>query len=300
MNRRQSLLAVATAPALAAAAGPELRPRPALPVINQATACDGTRLACRSYGEGPTVVLAAGWGLPSDMWQYQVVSLTARGLRCVVWDRRGHGRSDDSGQGYDYDTLAADLDAVLAAHAVQQATLVGYSFGSGECVRYLTRHGTARVKRLLLLAPSTPLLARSADNPSGVDPQVFAALREAMARDYPRWVDDNEEPFVLPGTSRGMRQWLKSLMLQASLPALLACNRIMTSTDFRPELRALDLPVHIVQGDRDASLPLPLTGRPTAALVRDARLTVYEGAPHGLFLTHMERLTADIESFARS
>lgn len=265
---------------------------------NHVTAADGNRLYCRSYGQGPIVVLTAGWSLPSEMWVYQIVPLVTRGLRCVVYDRRGHGRSDDSGQGYDYDTLADDLEAVLSAMDVQDATLVGYSFGSGECVRYLTRHGTRRIQRLMLLAPSTPCLPVSADNPIGLAPEVFEQLRQVMAADYPRWVDDNEEPFVLPATSRGMRQWLKSLMLQSSLPALLACNRIMTSTDFRPELHGLDLPVSIVQGDRDASLPLPLTGQPSSALIRGARLTVYEGAPHGLFLTHTERLNDDLAAFA--
>lgn len=300
MTRRQLILAplLATAVTPRALAGQEQasdrRNR-----TNLVTSADGTRLYCRSLGKGPTVVLAAGWALPSDMWAYQMVPLAALGYRCVVYDRRGHGRSDDSGQGYDYDTLAADMDAVLSAMNVSDATLVGYSFGAGECVRYLARYGTRRVTRLMLLAPSTPFLARSPDNPAGLDPALFEQLRQAMAADYPKWVDDNEEPFVLPTTSRGMRQWLKSLMLQSSLPALLECNRIMTSTDFRAEMRLLDLPVSIVQGDRDASLPLALTGRPSLALIRGARLTVYEGAPHGLFLTHTGRLNGDIAGFAR-
>jgi non-heme chloroperoxidase len=298
MNRRPLVLASLLAPPAFGACAQTLSPR--APRSNTVTTADGTRLYARSYGQGPTIVLAAGWGLPSDMWSYQIVALVARGFRCVVYDRRGHGRSDDSGQGYDYDTLATDLQSVLAAMEVTQATLVGYSFGSGECVRYLSRQGRARIARLMLLAPSTPFLARAPDNPAGLDPALFEQLRQVMASDYPKWVDDNEDPFVLPTTSRGMRQWLKSLMLQASLPALLECNRIMTSTDFRAELRALDLPVAVVQGDRDASLPLPLTGRPSQALIRGARLTVYEGAPHGLFLTHAERLNGDIAGFARA
>lgn len=266
---------------------------------NHVTAADGTRLYCRSYGQGPTVVLTAGWSLPSEMWAYQIVPLVARGLRCVIYDRRGHGRSDDSGRGYDYDTLADDMKAVLSAMGVQDATLVGYSFGSGECVRYLSRHGMGRIKQLMLLAPSTPFLLASKDNPTGLDAAVFEQLRRTMASDYAKWVDDNEEPFVVPATSPGMRRWLKSLMLQSSLPALLACNRIMTTTDFRPELRELDLPVSIVQGDRDASLPFPLTGHPSSLLIRNAGLTVYEGAPHGLFLTHTDRLNEDIAAFAQ-
>jgi non-heme chloroperoxidase len=260
---------------------------------------DGAILSCAAHGEGPTIVLVAGWSLPAAMWAYQITALTERGFRCVVYDRRGHGRSEDNGRGYDYDTLASDLDRVLTAFDVRDATLVGYSFGSGESVRYLSRHGRERVARLLLLAPSTPFLAHADDNPGGLDPMFFEQLREPMARDFPAWIDDSEDAFVVPATSRGMRGWIKSLMLQASLPALLACNRIMTRTDFRPELRALDLPIAIIQGDRDASLPLPLTGQPTAALLPAASLTVYEGAPHGLFVTHADRLNRDIEAFAR-
>ncbi len=261
---------------------------------------DGVLLSCAAYGDGPTIVLVAGWSLPAAMWSYQITALTQRGFRCVVLDRRGHGRSDDNGRGYDYDTLASDLDCVLSAFDVRDATLVGYSFGSGESVRYLSRYGRERVSRLLLLAPSTPFLAHSDDNPEGLDPMFFEQLREPMARDFPAWVDDSEDAFVVPTTSRGMRTWIKSLMLQASLPGLLACNRIMTCTDFRPELRALDLPIAIVQGDMDASLPLPLTGLSTAALLPAATLTVYEGAPHGLFITHTDRLNDDIEAFARA
>ncbi|MBL0920259.1 MAG: alpha/beta hydrolase [Hydrogenophaga sp.] len=272
---------------------------PTLPV-SRVQSRDGAILSCASYGEGPTIVLVAGWSLPAAMWSYQITALTEQGFRCVVFDRRGHGRSEDNGSGYDYDTLASDIDRVLTAFDVRDATLVGYSFGSGESVRYLSRHGRDRVSRLLLLAPSTPFLSLAEDNPGGLDPVFFDRLREPMARDFPAWIDDSEDAFVVPETSRGMRAWIKSLMLQASLPALLTCNRAMTRTDFRPELRALDLPIAIVQGDRDASLPLPLTGQPTAALLPGAMLTVYEGAPHGLFVTHADRLNRDIATFARS
>ena len=305
MNRRQ-MLAGSTGSIATAVSAQTSVDRAQAPALDSsrtarvsAVARDGTRLLARSYGEGPTLFFVAGWCLPSDMWAYQVTPLVARGFRCVAYDRRGHGRSDDPGRGYDYDTLAADLDTVAATHDVADATLVAYSFGSGEALRYLTRFGTRRFKRLLFLAPSTPFLARAADNPNGIDPALLAQGRAVIAKDFPGWLDDNEEPFVVPRTSRGMRQWLKAMMLQTSMPALLECNRIMTNTDFRPELRALDLPVHIIQGDRDASLPLALTGRPSAQMIRSATLAVYEGAPHGLFVSHAERLNGDIEAFAR-
>jgi non-heme chloroperoxidase len=305
MNRRNLLAATAGSIASVASAQAPMAqaqvpaPGSARAAPARVVANDGTQLFVRAYGEGPTLFFVGGWCLPSDQWAYQVTPLVARGFRCVTFDRRGHGRSDDPGRGYDYDTLAGDLDSVATALNVTDATLVAYSLGSGEAVRYFSRFGRQRFKRFLLLAPSTPYLAKAADNPNGVDANLFAQGRATIAKDFPRWLDDNEEPFVVPSTSRGMRQWLKAMMLQTSMPALLECNRIMTITDFRPELRALDLPVHIIQGDRDASLPLDITGRPSAQVIRGASLAVYDGAPHGLFVTHAERLNADIELFAR-
>jgi pimeloyl-ACP methyl ester carboxylesterase len=119
-------------------------------------------------------------------------------------------------------------------------------------------------------------------------------------KDFPRWVDDNADPFFLSDTSPGIKDWTKDMMLHTPLRAALALGRTMAEADVRAELKRLDLPVLVIQGDRDASAPLPLTGRRTAALIPEAKLEVYAGAPHGLYFTHAERLNADIAAFARS
>ena len=261
---------------------------------------DGVGLFHRDWGDGPPVVFVASWSLPSDSWAYQMLALSEAGFRCIAYDRRGHGRSDDPGRGFDFDTLADDLAAVLETLDLQGVTLVGFSMGTAEIVRYLTRHGTSRVARIALIGTTTPMLAHAADNPLGVDPIVFETFRrESLMQDFPGWIDDNMVPFVTPDTPPGLRNWVRDMALRTSGKALLACNRTLTRADFRDELPALTLPTLVIHGERDMTCPLDLTGRPTAALIPGARLTVYEGAPHGLFLTHMQRLNADLLAFAR-
>jgi non-heme chloroperoxidase len=242
-------------------------------------------------------VFAHSWAAHGDMWRYQMADLAARGYRCIAYDRRGHGRSGDPGHGYDTDSLADDLAQVIEAFDLSGAVLIGHSMAGGEIVRYLTRHGSARIARIVLLAPTTPCLARRPDNPNGVDPVMFEALRAGWRRDFHKWIGDNAAPFFVPETSPETVRWMVELTSSVSLDAAIACNREMTAADFRGEMTAIDVPALVIHGDIDASAPLELTGRPTAALIPGARLEVYEGAPHGLFVTHMERLNTDVAAF---
>ncbi|QYU69880.1 alpha/beta hydrolase [Leptolyngbya sp. 15MV] len=260
---------------------------------------DGTRLFLRDWGEGPPLVFLAGWSQPSDVWSTVMLTLAESGHRCVSYDRRGHGRSDDPGHGFDFDTLADDLAAVLAALDLRRVTLVGHSMAPGEIARYLTRHGAARVAGLTFVSPTTPMLARAPDNPDGLDPALFAAIRAALAGDFPAWVDANLDAFVTPNTSRPTREWLRGLTLGCSLRAAIELNRAIAEGDFRAELRAIRLKTLVVHGDADASAPIELCGRATASLIPGARLTVYPGAPHGLLVTHAACLVSDLVDFVR-
>lgn len=259
---------------------------------------DGTELYFKDWGVGRPVVFVHSWAANSDMWQYQMTPLS-NDMRCVAYDRRGHGRSSQPGYGYDYDTLADDLADVLDQLDIRGATLIGHSMGAGEVIRYLSRHGVQRVSRVVLLAPVTPLLLQASDNPNGVPAAAFAAFRSAWCQDFPKWLADNAAPFFVDETSQPMRQWLMGMTQQASLKALVECNVTFSQADFRAELPHIVVPTLIIQGDKDASAPLELTGRKTAQLIPDAELQVYEGAPHGLFVTHIARLNADIAAFAR-
>jgi non-heme chloroperoxidase len=268
---------------------------------NSVYAFDGTSLFVRSWGSGLPLVFMAGWMLGSGAWAYQMAPLSEQGFRCVAYDRRGHGRSGDSGGGYDFDILAGDLEAVLAALELTGVVLVAHSFAAGEAVRYLTRYGTRRLSGLLLLAPAaTPFLQKTEDNPLGIDAEAIGVVRTQFSSSFPDWAEANAEPYFTPGTSRQVKDWTLNMMLQASLQAAIACNRIQMSTDFRPELARIHLPTLIVHGDKDVSAPVELTGRPTAQLIPGAKLRLYEGAPHGLYFTHRDRFNLDLAHFARA
>jgi len=257
----------------------------------------GVELFYRDWGAGRPVLFVASWSLPSDSWGYQMQALLEAGYRAIAFDRRGHGRSTDPGGGYDFDTLADDIAAVLAALDLHDAVLVGHSMGCNEIVRYLTRHGSARVAGAVLLGTMTPFVLKTQDNPDGIDASFFDAFREQLMRDFPQWIDDNMVPFVHPETPTGMKAWVRQMALGASLQALVACNRSLANTDFRQELARIDVPTLLIAGENDASAPLELTARPTARLIPNATLRVYDGAPHGMFITDMARVKRDLLEF---
>jgi non-heme chloroperoxidase len=263
---------------------------------------DDVSIFVRDWGEGQPVVFCSAWALSSVAWQYQMISVVDSGRRAIAYDRRGHGRSDDPGRGYDYDTLAEDLASVLEGLDLRDVTLVAHSMASGEAVRYLTRHGAERVIRLVLLAPTTPYLLKVADNAAGIDGAFFAQRRDEWRQDFAQWILENEPAYFghgLPGcdVSRLLRDSAKADMLATTLQAAIEFQRFAVETDFRQELAMLTVPTLIVQGDADSSAPLRLTGKRTAELIPNSDLLVYEGAPHGLYFTHRERLNRDLLAF---
>ncbi len=263
---------------------------------------DGVTLFYRDWGTGPPAVLVPSWSLSSLMWQYQMAYLDDHGVRCVAYDRRGHGRSDDPGCGFDYDTLADDLAALIEHLHLQEVTLVGHSMGGAEIVRYLTRHGAGRVARIALVAAALPFMLRTEDNPEGMEPSDAEAARDAWRRDLPLGLAEIAPPFFGDGVagcsvSPELQEWLLDDAGRSSLKAVLDCSRAITATDFRQEMPAISVPTLVIHGDADVSLPLELSGAKSAQLIPGSRLEVYENAPHGLFLTHMARLSSDLLGF---
>jgi non-heme chloroperoxidase len=184
-----------------------------------------------------------------------------------------------------------------------EVTLVGHSVGSAEAARYLTRHGTDRVTRLVLASTTLPFLTMTDDNPDAVPPAVMQSVWESWHSDWPRWVGENTPPFVgtgLPGctVSPEMIQLGTNDMLQTSLPALLRTSQAAFGTDFRAELRQISVPTLLIHGDADASAPVEITGAKAVALIPGARLKIYQNAPHGLVATHLSQVEADIVEFA--
>jgi len=261
------------------------------------TTRDGVRLHYKDWGSGAPLLFVHAWSMSSDFWEYQMYPLSTQGFRCIAYDRRGNGRSEDSGEGYDLDNLADDLAAVIDRLDLRDVTLVGHSLGANEIVRYLARHGSARVARAVLVAGGTPPLLKSENNPDGVDPAFFAATRDAYATNRAKWLDDNSGPFFTPDTAPGIRTWTLAMMMSSSFRAAVETQRSFAGTDLRPDLQKIDVPVMIIHGTADASIPIAF-GRRTTKFLRDWRMIEYEGAPHGLLVTHAERLTKDIAEFA--
>jgi pimeloyl-ACP methyl ester carboxylesterase len=258
---------------------------------------DGTRLFYKDWGTGPATVFVHSWALRSDMWDYQMTYLTARGIRCIAYDQRGHGRSDQPGHGYEYDTLADDLEAALDHLDLRDVTLVGHSMGGAEIVRYLSRHGAGRIARFVLIAPMTPFILKTADNPDGVDRSIFDYVRAVQCEDFPRWAADNALTFFVPETSPELVAWGLRMFLQTPLKVAIDCSYAIQETDLRAEMAGITAPSLIIHGDADLTAPIDFTGRRSAHLLPNSRLIVYEGARHGLMFTHIERLNRDLLAF---
>lgn len=259
---------------------------------------DGTNLFWREWGEGAPILFLSGQGCGSAMWDYQFAALADQGFRCIGLDRRGHGRSDEPARGYDHDTLAGDIATLIDDLDLTGLTLITHSMGGGEAVRYLSRHGAERVARLVLLAPTTPVLLKSADNPDGIPREGFEAVWADWKRDYPKWVEDATPSFFVAETSAATMRAAPHL-IEASIPVLLACSKSTLAEDFRTEMRSITVPTLLIHGDRDVSAPLALTGEPSAKLIPGCRFITYQDAPHGLMFTHMDRLHADLLQFMR-
>jgi non-heme chloroperoxidase len=256
-------------------------------------AADGTQLFIREWGAGRPVVFVHGWAMNCDIWQYAMASLAAH-ARCIAYDKRGHGRSTDPGNRYDYDTLADDLASVLDQLDLHDTILVGHSMGPPEIVRYLSRHGSDRVARLVLISSALPFMLRTPDNPEGIDAGVFDERRRQWLVDMPTFLAANARSFVLPDTSAETVAWVASLGRQASLQALIQFNHTITETDLRGDVKQITLPTLILHGSQDQSAPLELTSKRLASMVAASTLRIYDGAPHGLLLTHQQRLNSDL------
>ncbi len=292
MDRRTATTSLLAAAAATVVAGGTAKAKPPDGAAHRAfiETEDGASLFHLDWGTGKPVVFTHAWGLSADIWEYQLVDLADQGLRCVAYDRRGHGRSSDPGRGYDYDRLADDLAAVINHLDLREVTLVGFSMGNGEAIRYLKRHGSARIARLVMV--------------STVSPQVtsdFGPFIAALKQDRPAFFAKGVAAFTgnHPAVSPDMTRWVLGEFMRASPKAVIDCMRAIGRGDFREEMRAVTVPTMVVHGDKDLVNPLDRTGRPVAGLIPGAVLRVYEEGPHGLVISHRERLTRDILAFSR-
>ncbi|GAA4418398.1 alpha/beta hydrolase [Nibrella viscosa] len=249
-----------------------------------------------------TAVLIHGWPLSHEMFEYQMTELPKHGIRCVAYDRRGFGKSSKPWEGYDYDTLADDLKAVLDELDLQDVTLVGFSMGGGEVARYMSRHGGARVKSVVFIGAVTPVLLKSDSHPDGVDQSVFDDMIEGLRNDRANFLHGFGRNFfgvnfISHPVSEPSLQYYQMLAMLASPKATIDCVRSFSETDFRPDLTTINVPALIIHGDSDQIVPFEITGQRTHQAIPRAQIVVYEGGPHGLFFTHKEKLTNDLAAF---
>lgn len=258
---------------------------------------DGTQLAIEDLGgPGPVVVLTHGWVLGAGSWEQVARRLSTDGYRTISIDRRGCGRSDRPGGGYDIDTLADDLATVLDTLEVEDVTLVAHSVAGAEAVRMLSRTGSDRVGRLVLVAPTTPGAPPEAQ--PGAD--AIAAAQAELLIDRPAYIRDGVAGFFgsEDAASPAMVQWAVGLALDSSLTASLEIMRTTLTADVAADVAACPIPTSVIHGEADPTAPIEFTGRPTAELIPDAELHVIPGAAHGLPLTHPDTLAEAIRAFA--
>jgi len=266
------------------------------------TVSDGTRIFYQDAGIGPTVVFSHGWPLTGDDWERQLVFLQLHGFRTIAHDRRGHGRPDATFDHNDMDTYSDDLAKVIETLNLSEIVLVGHSTGGGEVTRYLGRHGTARVKKAVLLDAVPPVMVQSESNPEGTPIEVFDGFRAQILANRSQLYLDVPIPFYgmnRPGAvvSEGLKlNWWRQGMM-GDLKSHHDCIKVFSETDMTEDLKRIDIPLLIIHGDDDQIVPIHDSALKAAKLAPHATLKIYPGAPHGLMATHTEQFNADLLAF---
>ncbi|WP_104168204.1 alpha/beta fold hydrolase [Arthrobacter sp. SX1312] len=268
---------------------------------------DGTEIFYKDWGpdDGPPVLLSHGWPLNSDAWEATAHFLATKGYRAIAHDRRGHGNSTQTWHGNEMDTYADDLAALLNTLDVRGVTLIGHSTGGGEITRYVGRHGSDRIARVILVSAVPPLMVRTDDNPGGLPIETFDAIRAGEASNRSQLYRDLADgPFF--GNNRtgdvpqGTRDAFWRQGLESGTRNAYECIAAFSATDFRPDLATFDVPLLVIHGDDDQIVPFDISGKLSVQIAPNAQIKVYEGGAHGLPDTERDRLHADILEFISS
>ncbi|MFI8993062.1 alpha/beta fold hydrolase [Streptomyces sp. NPDC053542] len=268
------------------------------------TTTDGTEIFYKDWGSGRPVVFSHGWPLHADAWDGQLRLVAEQGYRGLAHDRRGHGRSGQPWHGNDIDTYADDLARLLEILNLREVVLVGHSTGGGEVARYLGRHGTSRIAKVVLLGAVPPLMLRTDTNPEGSPIEVFDGLREGLLRDRAQFYRELSEPFYganRPGAtvSQGTRDAFWLMSMAAGMKAAYDCIEQFSATDFTADLQRIDVPTLIAHGEDDQIVPIKAAAKNSASIVKDAALKVYPGAPHGLTGEYEQAFNRDLLAFLK-
>jgi non-heme chloroperoxidase len=263
---------------------------------------DGTEIYYKDWGQGPVVTFSHGWPLNSDAWNGQMLFLAQHGFRVIAHDRRGHGRSSQPSEGNDMNGYADDLAALIEALNLKDVTLVGHSTGGGEVARYIGRHGTKRVSKAVLIASVPPLMVKTASNPDGLPINVFDDLRSGLMRDASQFYEDFALPFYganRPGAkvSQGILDQFWRWSMQAGLKNSYESIKAFSETDQTEDLKKFDVPTLVMHGEDDQIVPIKISSKKSARLIKGAKEIYYPGAPHGMTATLQDKVNADLLGF---
>ena len=273
--------------------------------MNTITVKDGTTIYFKDWGTGQPIVFSHGWPLTADAWDAQMLFFGQRGYRVIAHDRRGNGRSSQPWDGNEMDTYADDLAALFEKLDLQNAVMVGHSTGGGEVARYLGRHGAKRVAKAVLIGAVPPLMLQTDKNPGGLPMSAFDSIRAGIAADRSQFYKDLTLPFYgynRPNAkiSEGVREnfWLQGM--QGSVKSQYDTVKAFSETDFTEDLKKIDIPTLVLHGDDDQMVPIGASGLMSAKLVKNAKLKVYPGYPHGMCQIHANVINADLLAFIQS
>jgi non-heme chloroperoxidase len=278
--------------------------------VGTITTKDGTQIFYKDWGTGQPMVFSHGWPLSADDWDAQMMFFASRGYRCIAHDRRGHGRSSQTWHGHEMDTFADDLLDVVEHLDLREAIHVGHSTGGGEVARYIGKHGQGRAKgriaKAVLIGAVPPLMVKTAANPGGLPLEVFDGFRASLLADRAQFFRDIPAgPFYgfnRPDAkvSQGVidNWWRQGMM--CGMKAAYDCIKAFSETDFTEDLQRIDLPTLIMHGEDDQVVPISAAGLMSARIVKNAKLNVYAGLPHGMCTTHAELINEDLLKFLKS
>jgi len=273
--------------------------------MSRITTKDGTEIYYNDWGRGQPIVFSHGWPLSADAFEDQMYFLASRGYRCIARDRRGHGRSSQPWQGNDLDTYADDLAELMQKLDIKDAIHVGHSTGGGEVARYIGRHGTKRVAKAVLIGAIPPLMLKTAANPVGLPIEVFDGLRASVQADRSKFWEDLSLPFYeynRPGAkiSEGVRHsfWVQGMM--CGFPGSYFCIKAFSESDTTEDLKKFDVPTLILHGDDDQIVPIVSAAMLSSKIVKNAKLVIYKGAPHGMCTTLKDKVNDELLAFIKA